>query len=261
MRFARRAVNRKGGQKNKSKIFLFTVCRRNRLRFSTADEGPFFPTRVFFSSAPAGQRKKKRESGEISEKGRVFPELLRSRGKYRKRKKFALFPACFLSFLWNGRKQAGKRARNRKDVFPDPNGSEKNTRRAKNLIRDRKKNPSGGPIGDRDPRGDFEKIGGNYLFLLKIKDTSYNRSRTNCMQRTYDPSRKSRVRRCFPLVERKILKTLAKIIILKAPILNLLYLNCSPREFYFCPPGPPKIACDFRGTRINPLGPDLFSIH
>ena len=31
------------------------------------------------------------ESGEISEKGRVFPELLRSRGKYRNSKKFALF--------------------------------------------------------------------------------------------------------------------------------------------------------------------------
>ena len=28
----------------------------------------------------------------LSEKGRVFPELRRSRGKYRKRKKFALFP-------------------------------------------------------------------------------------------------------------------------------------------------------------------------
>ena len=40
----------------------------------------------------------------LSEKGRVFPELLRSRGKYRKRKKFAFF-------------LSEKRTRNRKPVF------------------------------------------------------------------------------------------------------------------------------------------------
>ena len=42
--------------KERSSIFLFGVCRQNRLRFSTANEGPFFP--VLF----------------LKEKGRIFPD-------------------------------------------------------------------------------------------------------------------------------------------------------------------------------------------
>ena len=33
--------------------------------------------------------------------------------------------------------------------------------------------------------------------------------------------------------------------------LSEIFFHGPPRESHFCPPGPPKIACDFRGTRLN----------
>ena len=124
--------------KEKSKIFLFTVCRRKSLAIFDGRRGSFFSD--FF-----GVRKKGRISpdsfgvgGNIRKRtGFLFPELLRSRGKYRKRKKFALFPRFPpIPLEWEGTRLPSDSLR---FFYRAIHGSIKKR---------------GGPIGDRGPRGD-----------------------------------------------------------------------------------------------------------
>ena len=128
----------------------------------------------------------------LSEKGRVFPELRRSRGKYRKRKKFALFPCVFLSDQ-RSVKKSQKGARNRKEgqkIFAI-NGS------GKKALRKRVKEKR-----DRGPRGRFSTGDERFLPFFgrkrskkKISDLSFpgrkKRSEIffpsrNCMQFSRD---------------------------------------------------------------------------
>ena len=139
--------------KEKSKIFLFGACRQNRLRFSTAGEGPFFL--VLF----------------LSEKGRIFSDSFRSRGKYRKKGEFFSIPLSpensmnFRGTLVCRRKSLaifdGRRG---SFFFQKKDGFSPNSRFFLRAINGSGKKSFG--VGENIGRGKSIKIGGKPVFLM-----------------------------------------------------------------------------------------------